>query len=640
MRRLRAPIILLAVLTAGCGDSGGGDDTVPPAALWGQFRQNPLRTGMGFGIAQDNDAIIDLEIVDELSAENPFPSAISSSPVIDADSTLYIGSEGGTLAAFEGDDDLNRVWSVTSCGACPAGNRRLGALVSTPAVHTFDDIDGNKETDIMVGSMDDAVFLFRSFPDHDRVVDESDCSVCFWRDDSALQQQFLAGTQGARVSAEFVSSPTFGVNLGTGLIAGIFIGARITVEHGDGSTEVFGKLYAVNNDGSLRWEFPRAGEPRIGAVTSSPTFQRNTIYFTTDADPDNPGRGNVLYVLTDGGNLKRSAALSGLTDPALRFSPSVIFAVTVFSTGVDGTIHAMNPDGTFRWNASFPGQRFVSSFAVGNQNIPTETPEAAATPTPTGTLVEPAITATPTVTATPLRAASTLLGVAESGMLVVLDVRDGEFIAPTGAMPAVPVEGTVVSSPALSADLFLIYGTTEGQLFTINTANGELPRFCNGGSEDGNLCTDNIDCVDGFCDESLWPILLPRSCRDGERRARSCTDDEECPGSTCARPAIRSSPAVDLDGTVYFGADDGRIYAVAPSDEVTPVPTASGAPTPTPPPSTPTSPPADTATATPTIELSPTPTAEVEPTASPTEPPAPEPTVETSATVTPTEVAP
>lgn len=574
MRTVRLALILVALLPAGCGGGGGGGADLAPSALWGQFRQNSQRTGAGIGIVQDNDAIVDFEFVDERSAEEPIPSAISCSPAIDADGNLYIGSEGGTLAMFEGDDDLNRVWSVTRCGACPAGNRRLGRLVSSPAVYTFENIDGRRQTDLVIGSMDSAVFVFRFFPDQDPAVDEGDCSVCFWRGDESLQAQFLAGDPGARATAEFASSATFTTNLTTGLIAGIFIGARVAVEHSDGSTEVLGKLYAINNDGSLRWEFPRPGDPKIGPISSSPALaQGNTIYFTTDTDPQGPG-GDVLYALTDSGSLKRSVWIPGLTDSSLLLSPSVISGATIFATGVNGVLRAMNADGTFRWNVRIPGERFTASLALGNQNLPTETPAPAATPTPTGTPVDTLATLTPTATETPLLPGSTLLGVTETGIIVAVDVRSGSLISPTGARPSAAVEGTVVSSPALSADLFLVYGTTGGQLFSVNTANGQLPRFCDGGPDDGALCTDNRDCVDGFCQESVWPLLLPRSCRAGERRAQSCSSDAECPGSTCQRPAIRSSPVIDLDGTVYFGADDGRVYAVAPLSEITPLPTA------------------------------------------------------------------
>lgn len=602
--QLFASLLLIMAVTSGCGGGGGGGADFAPTAIWGQFRQNNLRTGLGIGVVQTKDAIVDMEFVDEVTVENPMPSAISSSPAIDADGRLYIGSEGGTLAGFDGDDDLNKMWSVNQCDRCPAGNRGLGRLVSSPAAYTFENMDGHNNTSIFLGSADGAVFLF-SFLENDPVVDSGKCDVCFWRNDPILQEGFIASDPGATVSAAFVSSPTFSANLGTGSIAGIFIGAVITIVHSDGSIETQGKLYAINQDGSLRWEFPRAGDAPIAPVTSSPAFAiGSTLYFTTDADPNSAAPGDILYSLTEAGNLKRSVSIAGLTDPTLLFSPSPMSAAAIFVPGVDGVVHAMNPDGTFLWTNEVEGERFTTSLVLGSQNeiTPTAEPEATETPTPTGTLVE----LTPTATETPLRLDSNLLGITESGMLVVLDSRDGQIVSPSGPLPRATVEGTVVSSPALSSDLFLVFGTTGGQVFNINSANGQSPRSCNGGQDDGNLCTDDIDCVDGFCEEPAWPILLPRSCDAGARRTQFCESDDECPGGACVRPAIRSSPSLDLDGTIYVGADDGRIYAI--DEGPTATESVSPAATPTP---------RASVTATQTPEATPTVTSTIEPSATP-----------------------
>lgn len=634
--------IILFMLATGCGGGGGGGFDLPPAAIWGQFRQNNQRTGAGIGISQSKGVIVDMEFVDEITAENPFPSAVSGSPAIDADGRLYIGSEGGTLAGFDGNDDLNKIWSVNQCDVCPAGNQQLGALVSSPAVYTYEDTNKVERTSVFVGSMDSAVFLYQF--EHNNLVNSGDCQVCFWRDNQPLQQAFVASDPGATVSAAFASSPTFSANLGTGSIAGIFIGATITIEHTDGSTEKQGKLYAINQDGSLRWEFPRAGDPPIAPVTSSPAFAvGQSIFFTTTADPNSPAAGDMLYSLTEAGNLKRIVPIAGLTDPSLLLSPSPMTASTVYVSAVNGAIHAMNPDGTFLWNATVQGERFTSSLVIGAQNLPTPTASPAATPTPTGTRVDPSVTATPTTTETPLRLDSNVLGITESGMLVVLDSRKGEIIAPTGEQPPVAIEGTVVASPALSADLFIIFGTTGGQLLSLNTANAQFPRFCDGGDDDGNLCTDDFDCLDGFCADSEWPIFLPSSCDAGEQQSQLCETDDDCPGGACVRPAIRSSPTLDLDGTIYFGADDGRIYAV--DEEPTPGETSSPVATATPQASpTPTATQGVVATVTPTHEATPsaeptstlavTPTEEVSPTETEAMPPSPSPTPEVNDTPT------
>jgi hypothetical protein len=237
------------------------------------------------------------------------------------------------------------------------------------------------------------------------------------------------------------------------------------------------------------------------------------------------------------------------------------------------------------------------------------------------------ISPTPTATETPLRLDSNILGITESGKLIVLDSRSGEIISPTGQMPSAAVEGTVVASPALASDLFIVFATTGGQIFNINSANAQLPRFCSGGDNDGELCSDNANCIDGICDDSLWPIVLPKSCNMGPRRSVFCLNDGDCPEGACVSPAIRSSPSIDLDGTIYVGADDGRIYAI--DQEPTPTPRATLVATPTPRASatatqtqdvTPTVSPTiePTSTAEPTSTITETPTTEVSPTEAPT----------------------
>jgi outer membrane protein assembly factor BamB len=99
--------------------------------------------------------------------------------------------------------------------------------------------------------------------------------------------------------------------------------------------------------------------------------------------------------------------------------------------------------------------------------------------------------------------------VTQSGQIVGFDpLQPTPTVFPT---PQTPVPAPVLSSPALSADGFLVFGDSVGQLHAVSTADGsELAGF---------------------------PISL-------------------------AAGAIRSSPSISGDGTIYVGADDGRLYAV------------------------------------------------------------------------------
>jgi outer membrane protein assembly factor BamB len=467
--RLASRVLLPTLsLVALWGCSGGGSAASTPATSWEKFRHDINNTGQGTGTVATNNHSINSVLVDAGT-----PSPISSSPAIALDGTVYVGSEGGTLAAF--DARLGVRWRATSCDACPAGQQSLGPLISSPAVYTF-----GTQTSVLIGSQAGALFVFT-----DSGTNQPTCTVCFrpGATDSTIE------------SASFVSSPTFTTNVVTGSIAGVFIGARVNETHG--------KLYAVNNDGTLRWQFPRLGNPDIGAVTSSPALGAgNALYFTADD-------GNLYAVGTDG-TFKWQFSIGTVSDPTAPFAASPVTSTLIYAATTGGNILAINPDSSFRWQVASPdGAGFVASLAVGNPapTTPTSTATAAATPTPQ--LGGP--TTTPTGTPTPIPSTETIFGVTKTGIPVFIQTATGTITAVTGQFPT--ISAPVVSSPALSGDAYLIFGAGDGKLHAVHTGTGE------------ELSSD-------------WPVTLA----DGV--------------------LIRSSPAVGSDGTIYVGADNGRLYAV------------------------------------------------------------------------------
>jgi outer membrane protein assembly factor BamB len=65
----------------------------------------------------------------------------------------------------------------------------------------------------------------------------------------------------------------------------------------------------------------------------------------------------------------------------------------------------------------------------------------------------------------------------------------------------------------------------------------------------------------------LPPQNCPGSaCGSGAKARQACSADSDCPGSNCANPCgILSSPALALD-RLYFGSDDGNLYAIDKCD--------------------------------------------------------------------------
>jgi outer membrane protein assembly factor BamB len=508
-------IVLVLALAAVAGCSGGGGSTpTTPGPAWEKFRHDLSNSGQGSGVVVKNpdgiptsvDILWSTSIDPAPSAPtDPTPSAISASPAIGLNGTIFIGSEGGTLAAIN--PDGSTMWKTDSCSACLPRTAQLGALMSSPAVYT-----NGAHTSVFVGSMNGSLYAFEFDGSNFPV-----CTVCFQPTDLPT---------GA--VAAFVSSPTFTINGATANVAGIFVGAKITDQSGE--------LYALNTDGSLKWQYPRTGATPIGAITSSPAFGLgSTLYFTTD--------DGVLYALTPDGGFKWTAEFPSGVDVALAPS-ALVNASSVITSSANGVVLALNPDGSSRWRIDV-GEGFANCLALGvaaATPTPTPTPTVGLpAPTATGGLAETPV-ATPTATATstvapvltpvPGLISTAVVAVANSGAIWLFDANTGQVlpVRPTPVPIAVIAAcatpqrnvGQLCSSPALSGDGYIVVGSGDGKLHAVSTADGTEPTG--------------------------WPVPL------------GPTPSSGVPAPT-PQP-IRSSPSVGEDGTVYVGSDDGHLYAV------------------------------------------------------------------------------
>ncbi len=496
-------VCVATVCIASVGCSGGGGDSASQAApvpAWERFRHDAGNTGRSSGLFSANTGTV-------RSVEIDAEGALSASPAIPLSGWLYIASEGGAFAAID-PTTLAVRWSVRSClppassdpYACAAGTTPLGPVMSSPAANTRSDV-----TTIVFGSTDGKVLGFS-----DRGGSEPSCLFCFAPRVQDFATDEVAVSDIASIEPTFVSSPVFSFNSYLGTIDGIYIGASVTVNLVDGPSVQVGKLYALNTDGSLKWQFPAPGAAAMGAVSSSPALGLGpTVYFTTDE--------GALYALTESGLQKWLPVVVGpVRDPNALFAGSTVLSnAAVYVGTTDGAVVAFNLDGSPRWrvpsSVDDPDRGFATSLALGAQ-APTPTPGQSETPTP-----EPNITPTPTPTAILGASNQRVFGVTRSGRLTILDAAFGSIETPAGT-PA-SVSGLVFSSPALSADGYVIFGADDGKLYSLNSATGEAP--------------------------SGWPVQLPTN-----------------GGGSGPYKAIRSSPVIGADGTVFVGADDGRLYAV------------------------------------------------------------------------------
>jgi outer membrane protein assembly factor BamB len=293
-----------------------------------------------------------------------------------------------------------------------------------------------------------------------------------------------------------VSSPSLTTDPVISTVNGVFIGAQIELLNG----QSVGRLYALNSDGSLRWQYPPQNESPIGPVTSSPALGFNNGWYFTTSD-------GYLYALNAAGGLiwkwSIGPPLGPTPGPTPPFAPAVLVTgnYIITPTGA-GDIFAITPDTLYSFRVGAVDSEVGSSLASGGPGLESPTPTPVIAPTAT-----PNLGPTPTATATPVPVF--VYAVMQSGQVVAFDpLRPIPTVLPP---PATPIATPVLSSPALSGDGFLVFGDSGGWLHAVSTVDGtELAGF---------------------------PIQL-------------------------SNRAIRSSPAIAVDGTIYVGADDGMLYAV------------------------------------------------------------------------------
>ncbi len=152
----------------------------------------------------------------------------------------------------------------------------------------------------------------------------------------------------------------------------------------------------------------------------------------------------------------------------------------------------------------------------------------------------------------------------------------------------------VMVSPALSPDGSAVYfGTQDGYFYAVNTTTGIMDWFYGAGSEifsspvvdaDGNIyfaCYDgtvysldagggdrwstSVNCSFLNCSPTLSHTeILYIGSTEGIFYAIGCADGVIDWSYDVSYP-IRSTPSVDGDGNIYFGADDGNLYCLNPA---------------------------------------------------------------------------
>jgi outer membrane protein assembly factor BamB len=362
-----------------------------------------------------------------------------------------------------------------------------------------------------------------------------------------------AGTPANR----FVLAQQFGIN-GTALV-----GLR------DGKDAIFvgsegGALFGVDADGlALLTNWP-AGV--VGGVSVSPNLSLiNGIVYVGSM-------GGVFAAVCPNGIGEFSLPTSGFSS-----SPAVGPDGTVYFGADDGKLRAFDVDGRFKWafsaSASIVTAPVVEILsATGSGAGPTPITAAIYVADSGGEVFK--VTSTGQVfrncspsTNVPCRSNNDC----PSGE----DCIPFDFVAQNGR----PV-GAIQSSPALAGD-HLYFGSNDGNLYAVDTQSGAIAwrvflfRSTEGIVSSPAVATKNL----------LQDRVVVIGAGDGN------VYFVEDNGDTAGAPQVfnigapvRSAPAIDIDGTVYVGADDGHVYAIgaplACGGTPTPVPSATPSPTP------------------------------------------------------------
>jgi len=344
-----------------------------------------------------------------------------------------------------------------------------------------------------------------------------------------------------------VSSPSIGHN-GT-----IYVGSAGYYQAvGDSS------FYAINPDGTLKWQFLSDSAYYGAGMFSSPAIAEDGTIFVGSAD-------GYLYCLEDSITYGKLRWRTGFSDFAVYSSPAIGADGTVYFGVLNFTFNAFRPeDGTKKWDYTsgwcifsspaiddegvlyvgskdhnvyafedsvdygkvrwnyragifYEGYLFDSSPAIG----------------PDGTLY---------IGADPFGA---------SGQPPVHIDTSFYAINPDGTLKwTYNMPGGVESSPAIGADGTIYVGSLDSCVYALEDVGSEGVlkwKFVTGGAVDASPTVDGAGVIYiGSRDSNMYAINL-----DGTERWRFSTEG-----------GIESSATIDGDGNLLFGSFDGKLYAL------------------------------------------------------------------------------
>lgn len=263
-----------------------------------------------------------------------------------------------------------------------------------------------------------------------------------------------------------------------------------------------GNLRAVNPDGTIKWSFA-AG---TGATRSTPAIADDgTVYIG--------GTNGRVYAVNPNGTQKwNSGNLTGTSE--ISGSPTIGADGTIYIGSRNGNLYAMNPDGTRKWFRSV-GAVHMGSPCIGADGV------------------------------VYIGGGFNLSAVNPDGTV--------KWVYPTGY--------TIQSSPALSPDGTRVYvGSCDAYLHAVNTADGTMAWQTTVPLIPASTSSSVAVAPNGM----LYIGSNGASASMGGGALFAIDPNGEIVWEYQTAYDIRSSPAVNADGTVVIGVMDGFVYAFNP----------------------------------------------------------------------------
>jgi outer membrane protein assembly factor BamB len=352
------------------------------------------------------------------------------------------------------------------------------------------------------------------------------------------QMQWVFPAKADSPKLPFAASPV--INGGTDTTLRIYIG----------STD--GYMYAVNPaDGTQDPTFYFVSPSSITSTALvARRFARDALFF---------GGGDGLLYGVDSDGLAQVTNWPGAVGGFLSASPTIGSDGTIYGSSLNGSIAGVCPNGVDRFllSTTSGGQ---SSPAIGRDAIlyyggdDRQLRAVASTGVLQWTFSASGAILNAPVLAIDNNDVTTAIYVADDGGSIFkvgingLPVSGFKFSTPDGVRV-----GPMQSSPAL-ADNRLYVGSNDGKLYAVDATTGTVAWAF---PTDGPIVSSPAVATGG-----PEPVIVVGS-NDGN--VYFVLDDGATPTLMATFPigaAVRSSPAIGADGTVYVGADDGRLYAI------------------------------------------------------------------------------